>query len=133
MQVDQRKETSKNHCTKLSRGNYTTSCQTYVAREIEQYLQSTRRKKSGYNSKNTSHVFVAGFVLAILVKKSYILSRDPFMLKKYQVSCFYSSCALRKWLELRLTMIARNPSYFSMSSLTTEVLGHAYFRIFTQQ
>ena len=26
---------------------------------------------------------VAGFVLAILVKKSYILSRVPFMLKKY--------------------------------------------------
>ena len=41
-----------------------------------------RRKKSDYNSKSTSHAFVAGFVLAILVKKSYILSRDPFMIKK---------------------------------------------------
>ena len=45
-------------------------------------------EKNLTNSKNTSHAFVAGFVLAILVKKSYILSRDPFMLKKYQVSCF---------------------------------------------
>ena len=32
----------------------------------------TRRKKSDYNSKNTSHASVAGFVLSILVKKSYI-------------------------------------------------------------
>ena len=32
----------------------------------------TRRKKSDYNSKNTSHAFVAGSVLANLVKKSYI-------------------------------------------------------------
>ena len=45
-------------------------------------MESTRRKKSDYNSKSTSHAFVAGFVLAIMVKKSYILSRDPFMLKK---------------------------------------------------
>ena len=44
------------------------------------FFLATRRKKSDYNSKNTSHAFVAGFVLAILVKKSYILSRDPFML-----------------------------------------------------
>ena len=42
-----------------------------------------RRKRYDYNIKNTSKAFVAGFVLAILVKKSYILSRGPFMLKKY--------------------------------------------------
>ena len=47
------------------------------------FAHATRRKKSDYNSKNTGHAFVAGFVLAILMKNSYILSRDPFMLKKY--------------------------------------------------
>ena len=55
---------------------------------MQQTINDTRRKKSDYNSKNTSHAFVAGFVLAILVKKLYILSRDPFMLKMYQVPCF---------------------------------------------
>ena len=40
-------------------------------------------KKSDYNKKNTGHAFVAGFVLAILVKNSYILSRNSFMQKKY--------------------------------------------------
>ena len=43
-----------------------------------------RRKKSDYNSKNTGHAFVAGFILAILVQNSYTLNRDPFMLKKVQ-------------------------------------------------
>ena len=45
-------------------------------------MYQIRRKKSDYNSKNASHAFVAGFVLAILVKKTYVLSMDPFMLKK---------------------------------------------------
>ena len=49
---------------------------------LKKFLNA-RRNKSDYNSKNASHVFVAGFVLAVLVKKSYILSRDPFMLKKF--------------------------------------------------
>ena len=48
----------------------------------------TRRKKSDYNSKNTGHVFVAGFVLPILIKNSYILSRDPFMLKSKNFHAF---------------------------------------------
>ena len=42
----------------------------------------TRIKKSGYNSKNTGHAFVAGFVFAVPVKNLYILSRDLFILKK---------------------------------------------------
>ena len=38
---------------------------------------TTRRKKSYYKSKNTGHAFVAGFVLAILVKNSSFLSGIP--------------------------------------------------------
>ena len=45
-------------------------------------------RQTDYNSKNTSHAFVAGFVLAILVTKSYILSRDPFMLKSTKFHAF---------------------------------------------
>ena len=44
---------------------------------------ATQRKKSDYNSKNTGHALVAAFGLDIPVKNPYILSRDPFMLKKY--------------------------------------------------
>ena len=44
--------------------------------------QSHTEKKSDYNSKNTGHAFVASFFLVILMKNSYILNRDPFMLKK---------------------------------------------------
>ena len=47
------------------------------------YCATRRKKLANYNSKSTGHAFVAGFVLSILVKNSYILGRDPFMLKKY--------------------------------------------------
>ena len=65
------------------------------------YVNSTRTsaKREVHNERNAkrddqiarlrrAQTFVAGFVLAILMKNSFILSRDSFMLKKYQVLCF---------------------------------------------
>ena len=60
--------------------------------------ESPRRKNSDYNSKNISHAFVAGFVLAILVKKSSILSRDSVMLKKFKIVLQPPRGKLRKLL-----------------------------------
>ena len=45
-------------------------------------MSHTRRKKSDYNSKNTSHAFVAGLVLAILVKKIIHLKQGFLHAKK---------------------------------------------------
>ena len=64
-------------------------------------------KKSDYNSKNTDHAFVAGFFPSILVKNPYIISKDPFMLKKSTkyhafraaVPCENSSKFVLLWLQ----------------------------------
>ena len=47
-----------------------------------------QRKKSDYNSKNTGHALVAGFVLAVLVQNSYILSMDSLHTKKVHFHAF---------------------------------------------
>ena len=77
-------ETCKNVITKAYHRNlHNLACGISVYGSYEEVIMSaifhfsifdidTRRKKSDYNSMNTSHASVAGFVLAILVKKSYI-------------------------------------------------------------
>ena len=58
---------------------------------MEVFYIYTWRKKSDYNSKNTGHAFIAGFVLPILVINLYILSRDLFMLKSNKFYDFRAS------------------------------------------
>ena len=80
MQIPEGVEAGNNKVYKLNKSIYGLK---QSSRCWYERFDSTQRKKSDYTSKNTSHAFVAGFFLAILVKKSCILGRDPFMLKKY--------------------------------------------------
>ena len=91
----------------------------------------TWRKKSDYNSKNTGHAFLAGFVIAILVKNPYILSRDlPSCLKSTKFHAFRAvvpceHCPKFALLNLQET----HPTHISVwVLLQNEMLGHAYFR-----
>ena len=60
----------------------------YVIKNKNSCICTTRRKKSDYKSKNTGHAFVAGLVLAILVRNSYIWGRDPFLPKSTKFYAF---------------------------------------------